>query len=361
MELKKKISSNKPRENSGSRSSNRFDYQKDWAIIKLIELHKSKKDYLLVMDYFDDVVVFDSAEMPKNLSFYQVKTRGNNWTVNRMLERKKGKDGPLLSILGKMYECKMQFSNHTLSLNFVTNAKFNVQLKEKDKGIDKETICFNDINEAELENIVKQIRDEHLLDDEPEFSEFTFFHKVNLSIDDRETYVTGKLSHFLEELNPKGKFKISLVYKTLFDEVKRKNNYEGEISDFESLAKYKGISKPYFTSIVSEFTKDNKVEKAWQMIQTKLNFENVPMLETFELSNTWEIYHLEKMDLANLRLQELKKTISKIVEKYRSEPFELFYSEFVTKAYEVFHDENNEELYSEHYIKVIIISEYFKL
>lgn len=361
MELKKVISSNKPRENSGSRSSNRFDFQKDWAITKLIELHKSKEDYLLVMDYFDDVVVFDSAETPTNVSFFQVKTRGNNWTISRLLERKKGKDGPLLSIIGKMYECKMQFPKHTLSLNFVTNAKFSVMLKEKEKGLGKETICFNDINDKELEKIVKQIRDEHLLEEEPDFLEITFYQKDNLNIDDRETYVTGKLSHFLEELNPEGTFKISLVYKTLFDEIKRKNNYEGEINDFETLAKHKGISKPYFSSIVSEFTKSNKVEKAWQMIQTKLNSENVPMLEIFELSNTWDTYHVEKIDRANLRLQELKKSISRIVESHRSENFGLFYSEFVLKVYGIFQEKNNEELYSEHYIKVIIISEYFNL
>lgn len=361
MELKRVISSNKPRENSGSRSSNRFDYQKDWAITKLIELHKSKEDYLLVMDYFDDVVVFDSSESPRNVSFFQVKTRGSNWTINRMLERKRGKDGPLLSIVGKMYECKMQFPSHTLSLNFVTNAKFNVELKGKEKGADKETICFNDINDKELANIVKQIREEHLLDDDPEFLEITFYRKDNLSINDRETYVTGKLSRFLEELNPEGKFKISLVYKSLFDEVKRKNNYEGEIKDFESLAKHKGISKSYFSSIVSEFTKDDKVEKAWQMIQMQLNSEKVSMLEVMELSNAWDTYHLERMDLTNLRLQELKNSVSKIVKKYGSETFELFYTEFVSPVYEIFKKENKEELYSKHYIKAVIISEYFKL
>ena len=45
-----------PRENAGSISSNRFDFQKDWAICKLLELHEQKTDYVLILDFQEDTL-----------------------------------------------------------------------------------------------------------------------------------------------------------------------------------------------------------------------------------------------------------------------------------------------------------------
>jgi hypothetical protein len=67
-----------PRESGGSRASNRLDYQKDWALCHLLELHDTKTDYALIVEQHDDVAVLDSPQDPKRVDFYQIKT---NWTV----------------------------------------------------------------------------------------------------------------------------------------------------------------------------------------------------------------------------------------------------------------------------------------
>ena len=66
----------KPREHAGSRSADRFDYQKDWAICKLLQLHESSADYLIAFDVFDDVVVLNSEATPDRISFFQIKRPG---------------------------------------------------------------------------------------------------------------------------------------------------------------------------------------------------------------------------------------------------------------------------------------------
>ncbi|MFD2209508.1 dsDNA nuclease domain-containing protein [Virgibacillus halophilus] len=83
----------KPRDTSGPRSSNRFDYQKDWAILKMMEMYEVEEDFLLVMDYYDDVVVYDSATDLENISFSQIKTSSKNWTLNSLTKRKPGAEG----------------------------------------------------------------------------------------------------------------------------------------------------------------------------------------------------------------------------------------------------------------------------
>src|ERR1035437_9711941 len=100
-----------PREVSGSRSSNRSDYQKSWAFCLLLKLHKTGQHYLVLFDYHDDVVVLDSAANPTAMDFYQVKTKKcGNWTATLLLKREKGaNDEPLNSIPGKMYSNKIAF------------------------------------------------------------------------------------------------------------------------------------------------------------------------------------------------------------------------------------------------------------
>ncbi|MFJ5717304.1 DUF4297 domain-containing protein [Neobacillus sp. NPDC093127] len=359
MDLKQKIAEQRPRESSGSRSSNRFDYQKDWAILKLLELHKSGKDYLLVMDYYDDIIIFDSETSPENMEFFQIKTSDANWTLRRLLSRKKGEKGPLPSIIGKMYGCKLQFPNHTLSLNFVSNAYLSIDLKEKKtKSLSKREIPFTEICDKKITEVINQLKEEHSLTEDPDFMEITFFRVSDLILNERETFVKGKLSDFLEELNPKGTFKISLVYNTLFDEVKRKNNYEGNIYDFDELSKRKGISRSQFTSIIKNFIgADNKVEKVWSLTENRLNTEGMPIVELIELKEAWDTYKFEKMDLTNNYLQDIRKTIKNLVEPYREN--KLLYNEIILPTYQDFIATHKVDLYSEQYIKAIILMELY--
>ena len=63
-----------PRETAGSRSTNRLDYQQDYAIFCLLELHTKGEDYRILLDYHDDIVILFPSEDPQDIHFYQVKT-----------------------------------------------------------------------------------------------------------------------------------------------------------------------------------------------------------------------------------------------------------------------------------------------
>ncbi|MGR0480863.1 MAG: dsDNA nuclease domain-containing protein [Candidatus Electronema sp. V4] len=90
--LAHKLAITKPRENAGSRSANRFDYQKDWAICELLKLYLAQKDFLLILDYHEDIVVLDSESVPKKAIFYQIKSkRTGNWTVAELCRAASGK------------------------------------------------------------------------------------------------------------------------------------------------------------------------------------------------------------------------------------------------------------------------------
>ena len=108
-----------PTENCGANTSNAYDFQKDWSIWLLLECHQGLKDYLIIFDYHDDVVVFDSATDAKNAEFYQVKTTSKqHWNFSDVIRKKKNSN----SIIGKIYNNK--FNCGVKSVNLVSNFPF---------------------------------------------------------------------------------------------------------------------------------------------------------------------------------------------------------------------------------------------
>jgi hypothetical protein len=80
-----KLATRPPRERGGSIGSNRYDFQKDWTICKILELHKQQQSYLILCDYHEDVVVLDDEVNPTAAEFFQVKTKPiGNWTIKNL-------------------------------------------------------------------------------------------------------------------------------------------------------------------------------------------------------------------------------------------------------------------------------------
>ncbi len=71
------IVAKKPRENAGALAANRFAYQLDWGLKKLLELEESNLPYTIIFDYQDDILVLDSDDEPNFIDFYQVKTNAS--------------------------------------------------------------------------------------------------------------------------------------------------------------------------------------------------------------------------------------------------------------------------------------------
>src|SRR5581483_2458192 len=160
-DLKDLVVGLKPREKAGSRSADRSDYQKDWAICRLLVLHELNTDYLIAFDIFDDVVVLNSAAEPDRIAFFQVKTRESQaMRLSDLLRRKNGEGGPLPSILGKLYYNRIAFPDHTEALTLVSNIPFDVKLSDPNaKSTSKRRLCCSELDPAEQRKIARQLKD----------------------------------------------------------------------------------------------------------------------------------------------------------------------------------------------------------
>jgi Cap4, dsDNA endonuclease domain len=82
------VSSAKPREKSGAHTMARYGFQVHASILKMLELHQSGNDYRAVFDHFDDLMVFDKADYPENVDFYQIKSLNKgSWSLKQMTKK----------------------------------------------------------------------------------------------------------------------------------------------------------------------------------------------------------------------------------------------------------------------------------
>jgi hypothetical protein len=285
-DIKQKIIKVRPRENSGSSSSNRFDFQKNWAICKILELHQKPNDYLLTLEHFDDIIIFDSSTDPQKISFYQVKTnKSPNWTLNSLTSRKKGKNGLLNSHLGKLYDNLDKFGDAVETLNFVTNNKVKGKLKNDVKCEDTDGFCCNELEDVALNKIINDLKLEHSLNSLKGFEKITYFKLGELSIDKHTELTKAKLADFLDNNLANVKYQIAPLYKSIFDEIRMKSDVEKTVLDFDELKNKKSISRENFDSYIDELKKTEDFKGKRISIENRLNTESISFDKIKQFSN----------------------------------------------------------------------------
>lgn len=249
MTIQEKLIDNKPRETSGSRSANRFDYQKDWALCKALELQLEEDNYVIVLDFHDDILILDSDISPDKIGFYQIKSkRSGVWTKATLIKRETDK----MSILGKLLYNYTVFGDFDISLNLVSNATFDMKLADKTKS-------------------------------------------------------TEKISISLEELDEKEKVGI------LFSEFKKKNDYEWEVGSFEEILKYKAVTRADFEKLINLLIKSSKQYTEWKDVEQELSSNGIGFKEISRIKKKWVDYELQRLDASNEIVQELQNDICKLI------------------------------------------------
>lgn len=295
------------RETSGSRSANRFDYQKNWALCELLSLHSTKNDYLIVFDYHEDVVVFDSQMAPSSVTFYQVKTKDRgNWTIGSLTKSQNNESSQ--SIISKLYSNYSKFLNYVDILVFASNQGLSAQLKNGDKSFDCKNIKFAQLSPLDKEKV--RIAAEGIDQDHCDIfglSKITVL-KTDLHLENHVAITKGKLVEFFERLHPESPVHISLVYKTIFDEIRRKTNYEEGCTNVEELLSRKSISHAEFERIIKIVLQNRTSNDLWLEAQQQLTTSYGP-LEIRKIKSDWQQYAVDRMDVGNEFLMRIRESI----------------------------------------------------
>ncbi|MFK0523799.1 hypothetical protein ACINKY_16445 [Paenibacillus illinoisensis] len=230
------------------------------------------------------------------------------------------------------------------------------------KSTAKKSICFTDIEQKDLNKIITTIKTEHALQDEPDFIEITFLEVTDLNIKDRETYMKGKLHDFLESMYPNhGRFRLSLIYNTIFGEIKRKNDYEWKVSDFDEVKKHKGISRSEFQNMLNHFDIDDEFEQTWEEISKRLNSEKVNFKVIMKLKAAWKELEITQMEVTNEYFQSQQLVIREVLKEKDEQSAPLLYQDLVESVYFDYKQREPQSMLDEYIIKATTLLEYCRL
>lgn len=296
----------KPREKSGSSSANRFDYQKDWALCKLLQIHTKEIEYILLLEYHDDVVLITKNNDNEEIEFYQIKTKGDtHWTLSSLISNDKKE----MSIISKMYDNINKFKKNAKKAVFVSNVYCNLELKSGNEAKDLEKFLLEDLKEDKKNKIVLKIKNELKIDgiDEKKIE----FEVSKLHIKDSELGTRGQLSKFLESLGI-SYYNIDAVYKVLSGELKQRNNYENDIT--ENLFEKKGIRRSQMDKYICEIKSVYSNVITWEMM--KEAYEIKGLTEKKNIKSGFEKIKGDILNIDNVYLIELRKKIKNRLETF---------------------------------------------
>lgn len=293
-------------ETAGSRSPARFAYQRNWALAELVEYHLKGKDYVFAFEFHDDVLILDSKDNPSSLQFVQVKTKttGQKWTINELTKSEKGKNGnpDKLSIIGKLYENKKNFSSHTSQLRFVTNAYFSFSDPAP-------LTTANQLKPNDQDKIISAIQAQIGMG-AVDLGALRL-EQSSLSVDDHEKHIRGILHNFFEKLfGNEHNIPVSPWYQSISDEIKAKNNYPSEqIKSFDDLIRNKCITKSEIENFVQRVNRSSNSSDNWDIIKHQLLKEGLTPQELIKLQRSWYKYTTDRLDYDNNALKGLEKEI----------------------------------------------------
>ena len=354
----------RPRESGGSRASNRIDYQKDWAVCRLLELHETHDDYALVVERHDDVVVLDSPISPKRADFSQIKTKDSGvWTLSQLLRVEKSKAQPgksaekKMSVLAKMYCNRLVCEGQDITSSFVSNARFRLTLVDGEDGSNRTDIGFSELNPQDMGKIRLKLKEEHSLSDEPDCSSFMYLRVADLSLVDSSGHAKGKIADFLERQGGGEPVPVSAFYRVLFDHVKRKTNFEPEISDFRELLKRKAITKAEFQDILDKLPKPRSFETLRIEVSGQLRTEGMAASLIMSIFDDWKRHEVERMNRKNSTLIAMIHAANDAADSVKAEGLERGLREMIDVALARFGEQKikGAELFKRSYCMAVIL------
>lgn len=311
MKFEDQIIKLKPREESGSKTARKYIFQNDWSLFLLMRNHDKTDDYVYLFDFHEDLIVLDSNDNPKNIDFYQIKSKDSgNWTVTGLTKSDSGK----LSILGKLYLNKLNFPNETRSLNFVSNARFSIKdLASKEDSTLKTQIKLSEFDDKNIKTCNDKLNIEHTPNDCSDFKHFTNLKVTKLSNIDSSTHCQGELSNLIHRLNSEHTINPALAYKQISGEIQKRaktTTSDKSLSNLKDLINLKGITKIQFLEFLKSAGLYKSVEEEWIEIQTLLKENNVGPIELLKFRKSWRDVSMKLIsDVDKIPLMELKNEI----------------------------------------------------
>lgn len=237
---------------SGSLAYNRFEMQISQTLHMAIELFDTL-NYLLVLDYYDDITIFEDDDNPDTVSYYQMKTNDESISINTAISE---------NWLEKLYVQLERPDWIVKELGLITNCPLKITTTYKDENGNnkkkKESFAsprtpFTDFNVDTIEKIKNDIAKKRGINvKDVDLSKFIHM-RTTLSIPNHKEVVENEMGNFLYRKYPKISIdSVKTIYVTILELMTRRQQYEllPDNAPYEDVRKNKGVTRKDFSRII---------------------------------------------------------------------------------------------------------------
>lgn len=232
MLLKEQIELNK-NDITGSRTKNRLTVQISYAMQLIMEYYTM--DYVILMDYIEDVVIIENPVQPTGMHLYQIKTKSadKQYSLNTVIKDE---------WFQKLYKNALKYKGNVQEATVVCNT--DVIEKQNNVFSNARNNLGNMKQNLNIQKIVKAIsNDLNIPQSEVDLSHF-FFVRSSLSTKGHKDEVEHQFESFLLKQDSKLQVMTArAIFKTIYDDLDKKFNWELDenCADIDEIFKMKGI------------------------------------------------------------------------------------------------------------------------
>lgn len=240
---------------AGSRSYNRLDMQVSQTLHMAIDLY-DQLNFLLILDHYDDITLFDLDKDPLAVSYYQVKTSGDMITIDSAIS-----EGWFAKLFAQLRRPEGWLVNE---LGLITNTPFEIKFTERNQKGKKTTRTnkliadrtdFTDLCQAVQDKIRADIATKNDIPiDQVDLTKFAHL-RTTLTIDRHKDIVEKEVQDFLYEKYPRITVDtVKGIYSSLIDILTKRQEYErvSKFAGLEEVRKHKGFAKSDFTRVIDK-------------------------------------------------------------------------------------------------------------
>lgn len=238
------------KERGGRHGGKGHEFQRYWALCHLLKLDLENDDYLVLLEFVEDVAVLDAEDAPTTMDLFQLKKKeGKALKWSKAALTKPPKDGK--SILAKLFESKDIVVGGKGNVAFVSNAPMELKLSGDEDSTARMEFLATELDEQLKASIRKSISSELGCEEgRIDFGNLKFIRSA-LAMDDLESHSFGKVAAYLAEKFPDHGARADVLCRALYSEIKVKATATEDSGSFDELKKIRGISRSQFAGMLS--------------------------------------------------------------------------------------------------------------
>lgn len=308
------------REQAGSDSYNRFEYQVHCIVCHIIGKLKEESECIVFCEFHDDMAEFTPST--QQYQFYQIKTKEDpsEWTISEMSKKEKKKSGEYKkSFLGFIFYNYLIFGEECSHCFFVSNNDFDAEVLlwqsyiEDGKELQKENI---DLYQKIKNRIINEFSEDMPDEFDSVFDKFiqnTFISKSDLQLTTYENQSAGKFFEHLADKNIAANT-ANLIFQQLVRDVRKKSKEKIKMPiSMKKLVEKKGVNIEQINKQINDNIKDRG---KYDLFYGFLKSLSLTEKDVNRIISAKTLHDTRWLNINDLKYQEIVVVLRKFISTY---------------------------------------------